>query len=384
MALTAIPTAAGRERRVVEWVNDWVAARPGLEIRRDDAGNLTIDRPARRGGEDGNGEAPIYFTAHLDHPAFVIDQIVGPGTLSASFRGGVMAPYFRDARVLAHGESGEIRGRITESETGDPFRRCVIELEGDSEQVAIGDIATWDLPEPRIEDGRLHTNACDDLAAVAAALAALDLLRRADSARDVRILLTVAEEVGFVGAIAACKLKTMPAGARVIALENSRSFADSPIGAGPIVRVGDRLTTFDPSLTMSIARLAEELGGVPERKVGDPTPAKAPAFKWQRKLMAGGACEASAFSAWGYEATCLCLPLGNYHNMTELDRVQREAREGPEDQIRAAVGPEHIAIADFEGLVDLLIACGESLRDMAPMIDRLEKLYSERRFVLDQ
>ncbi|TVQ32275.1 MAG: M20/M25/M40 family metallo-hydrolase [Phycisphaeraceae bacterium] len=375
--LTSIPTAAGREDRVIAWVENWTADRADLALRRDEAGNLVISIA----GRERSAEPPILFTAHLDHPAFHIDRVIASGAVEASFRGGVMAPYFEQGRVIVHTDGARIPGVIVESEQGELFRRCVIELEGGAGEVAIGDIATWDLPDARIEDGMLHAPACDDLAAVAAALSALDELRTQSPDRDIRILLTRAEEVGFIGAIAACRLGTIPAGARVIALENSRSFAESPIGAGPIIRVGDRLSTFDPTLTSAIGKVAERLAGHHDRKVGDATPAPAPAFLWQRKLMPGGACEATAFCAWGYTATCLCLPLGNYHNMGELDRIQEAVLHG-EKNIIARIAPEYISIDDYHGLIDLLIACGESLGDVEPVLKRLEKLYEERAFVL--
>ena len=113
------------------------------------------------------------------------------------------------------------------------------------------------------------------------------------------MLLTRGEEVGFLGAIGACKAGTIPRAGRIIALENSKSFAESPIGSGPIVRVGDRTSTFDPDLTYRIGRIAADI------TAADST------FRWQRKLMPGGTCEASAYQAYGYTATCLCLPLGN-------------------------------------------------------------------------
>src|SRR6201999_2683485 len=96
------------------------------------------------------------------------------------------------------------------------------------------------------------------------------------------LLFTRAEEIGFVGALAAVKERTMPVGSRAIALENSRSFDDSPIGGGPVGRVGDRLSIFSPSLTGAIAARAEQVA------------ASLP-WKWQRKLMAGGALEGEVF-----------------------------------------------------------------------------------------
>ena len=386
--LTSLPTAAGRERRVVEWLDAWIAARPALRRERDEAGNITLSMT------EGvrTGEAPIYLTAHLDHPAFVVEGVVGPHALQCAFRGGVMACYFEGAPVRVRLPGGRsIPGRVVEYEPAAPpdrhFPLCIVELEGDAttDDVQLGDVVTWDLPQTRIEGDEVRAPACDDLAAVAAALAALDMLLDDPAQKpDVRVLLTVAEEVGFVGAIAACRLGTIPKNARLLALENSRAMAESPIGEGPIVRVGDRLSTFSPALTGAVARVAHRLSGLPEKRVGDASVQPEAAFKWQRKLMAGGACEATAFSAYGHEATCLCLPLGNYHNMGDLDRVQAEAKEkGPGADIDATIEPERISLRDFEGFVTLLVACGRHLEQAEPVIDRMEKLYAERAFVLD-
>ena len=137
--------------------------------------------------------------------------------------------------------------------------------------------------------------------------------------------------------------RAIPRRARLICLENSRSFPESPIGGGPIVRVGDRMSVFEPSLTNDIALMMTEHE---KRRSG---------FKWQRKLMPGGTCEATAFSTYGYRSTCLCLPLGNYHNMVDIDGVL--AGRTP-----AQLGPEFISIADFHGLIDMLVVCAEDHR----------------------
>jgi putative aminopeptidase FrvX len=390
--LTRIPTAAGREERVIEWIRRWVDERDGLEISEDVHGNLTIAAAepwtgaGGTGGTGGKGEAPIYFTAHLDHPAFVVERVIGPQTVQLAFRGGVMDDYFDQGRVVIHTARGDIGATLTGSaEGGDTlFKRFTADLDdgASADDVTTADIATWELPEPEEIDGIFHTNACDDLAAAAAALGALDELRARHAAGkpvgDVRILLTRAEEIGFIGAIGACRDKTMPLNSRVIALENSRSFDDSPLGGGPIVRVGDRLSIFSPALTAAVAQRAEEVAGGPSSPTAAQKMSDLPKWKWQRKLMAGGACEATVFCNAGYESTCVCLPLGNYHNMADLAAVQAGAHTG-----RPQVGREFISLSDYEGLVDLLVACGEQLTAGGAMGERIEKLWNERRFVLE-
>ncbi len=376
LELTSTPTAAGREQRVVAWVRRWVNERPDLRLAADSAGNLVIERS----DAPAPGSRPaLFITAHLDHPAFVIERIIGPGTLGVGFRGGVLTPYFREAPVTLFAEAradSTVTGKVVQTEAQEPYRQCVVELDDDAtvdgSGLKLGDIGRWTLPPASVEDGMVRTDACDDLAAVAAALAALDTLRPTPGGAHARVLLTRAEEIGFIGAIAACKLGTMPAGSRVLALENSRSFPhDSPIGAGPIVRVGDRISTFSPTLTAAVAKVCEQLAKDRE-KTGDP-------FRWQRKLMPGGACEASAYQAYGYDATCICLPLGNYHNMGDLARVQAEEADAVHN---ARAAREEVAVSDFEGLVDLLVACATGLASAEPLIDRMEKLYRERSFVL--
>lgn len=380
LELTSIPTAAGHEQRVAAWVRRWAAERPEIIMGEDAAGNLHL---ATASGEG----PPIYFTAHLDHPAFTVERVVGPGTLVVAFRGGVMEDYFAQAKIVVHDRDAGRHPATLADKTPDsaPFPTYLAELESDAgDALRPGDIATWDLPASEITDGLLHAPACDDLAAVAAALAAYDTLLRAWRAepdrprRDVRLLFTRAEEVGFLGAIAACRERTMPLDARVVALENSRSFDDSPIGGGPIVRVGDRMSIFSPGLTAAIAKVAEDLSGGPATPMASQKQADRP-WKWQRKLMAGGACEATVFCAYGYDATCLCLPLGNYHNMADLAAVQAGKNTTP-----PRIDREFISVADFDGLVDLLAACGRGLPAVDSVRERIDRLWNERAFVLER
>src|SRR5439155_14918185 len=150
----------------------------------------------------------------------------------------------------------------------------------DGEAVA-GGPAMWGFPAWSIEDGRITARVCDDLLGVAAILACLDELHRLRPDTAVWGLLTRAEEVGFLGALEAIRLGTVPAGASVLSLECSKALPNAPQGGGVIVRVGDRMSVFAPALTEALRMAAESVAKV------DLT------FRFQRKLMDGGACEAT-------------------------------------------------------------------------------------------
>lgn len=384
LELTSLPTVAGREDRLIDFIERWCDARDDVALSRDDGGNLTL---SLTGEHDG---PPIYTTAHLDHPAFVVHRIIGPGTLELAFRGGVMDDYFVDARVeVITADDRRLPGTLLERVEGATSlgtdKHFLCELDQADDSITTDDMARWLFPDAEVIDGILHTHACDDLAAAACALEALDRVRERRAAgetkADARVLFTRAEEIGFVGAIAATRLGTIPADAKVIALENSRAFPESPIGGGPIVRVGDRLTIFSPRLTDDIARIAEDIAGGPATPTASQKDSDLPRWKWQRKLMAGGACEATVFCHAGLDATCVCLPLGNYHNMADLGAVQAGSNHEP-----PKVGREYISIADAQGMVDLLAACYEQLASppKSKTAERIEKLWDERRAILDE
>jgi len=375
LELTGLPTATGREDHVIAWVERWAKRKRSVRLTRDRYGNLLIKRA------DARSRKPIYFTAHMDHPAFVVTGQPGPRSLHADFRGGVHDDYFVGSRVRLHiADQASVRGRVVKLVQPKPpaqDKQVTIVLSKPT-AVEVGAIVTWDLPAPKITRGRLSAPACDDLAGVAAALAAFETCSSqtgrsvSGTKPDVRVLLTRAEEIGFVGAIGACKSGIIPKASRVVALETSKSFPDSPIGGGPIVRVGDRTSSFDPDLTYRIGQVAQHIEQQDKQ------------FIWQRKLMPGGTCEASAYQSYGYIATCLCLALGNYHNMKPVSGSA--SKQGAKARrALAKIGSEVISIADYHGLIRLLVETGLSLddRQASPTLkDRLDPLFARRKALL--
>jgi putative aminopeptidase FrvX len=356
-----------------------------VDVEQDAFGNLLLS--CGRGA--GATAPPIVLAAHMDHPAFVVAAVQSATSVDAEFRGGVGEKYFVGTAVRLHSNSGAAIEGVVESFAQNPDRESWgandgakyvrIRLENGvngAVMPGVGDVVTWALPPAAIdaETGLMRAPACDDLAGVAAAVGAFDLYLLAREvarakpqaahgawgASDLRLLFTRAEEIGFVGAIAAASARSIPVNARIVAIENSKSFPESPIGAGPIVRVGDFTSTFDPDLTYRVGKIAQAIGAA------DNT------FKYQRKLMPGGTCEASAYQAYGYTATCVCLPLGNYHNM---------------DEQTVRIASEVIDVEDFHGLVTLLAKIPVMLDDpeKSPMLrTRLDALFASRKVVLER
>jgi len=343
--LTHLPTASGLEGAVVDWARSWARRRADLLLSEDSGGNLLITQKGRHNRD------PVLAVAHMDHPAFVVTYVSGRSA-TFEFRGGVRPEYFDRARVEFVTGPGS-HGRVT---SYDPATRTgILEVTGPTPRV--GDIARWRLPS-RQRDRHLLAPACDDLAGCAAALAALDRARRRPDLRHFGILLTRAEEMGLVGALHAAKTGTIPSGARILSIETSRSSPDAPVGGGPVIRVGDAATVFDHDLTNRLSRAVAASG-----------------IRHQRKLMAGGVCEATAFGAFGYRTTGLCLPLGNYHNMGNLENV--EAGRG-----KARPMLEEVSLADFHGLVDLLMVAANGVDADWDLPRRLDEVYSEGKHLL--
>ena len=85
--------------------------------------------------------------------------------------------------------------------------------------------------------------------------------------------------------------------------------------------------------------------------------------------MDGGTCESSAYCTLGYEATGLCVALGNYHNV---------------DAKRKKLGPEYIDLDDFAGAVKWFVALARSPRPytgrdeaLVEQMNKLEKRYAK-------
>jgi endoglucanase len=312
-----------------------VAAAHGLAVERDAAGNLVV----RYEAPDAGSVRPLVLVAHLDHPGFAITSVDGD-ELALEFRGGLLVEHVQPGATIDLFEDGGVdavgSAEVVEAHgSGDRLTGAVATLT--SGRAPAGGFAMWAFPGCSIVDGRITGRVCDDLLGAAAALAALvEVADRRPAGVAVWGLFTRAEEIGFLGALEAIRLGTVPRDADVLSLECSKALPDAPQGGGVIVRVGDRMSIFDPGLTAALTTAAGDLAARDDR------------FRYQRKLMDGGACEATAFCAAGYRASGLALPLGGYHNASDGE---------------PGIVPESVVVADYLAEIHLLVelACRPEL-----------------------
>ena len=271
--LLECPTAPMFESTVRGVIERQLSDVQGLKLQVDSHGNLIAWY---------SGMRPKYaFVAHMDHPGWQLRP-------NRRFLGGVP-------------ENLQNKGQVED----------------------FGDFGMWDLPAFRSDGDRLYSRACDDLIGCATIIATLRTLsKRASSVAGV---FTRAEEVGFIGAIHLARSKLLPSDATIISLETSKEIPPAKMGSGPIIRVGDRTSIFDPQTTDLFVEVA-----------------KKEKIEVQRCLMPGGTCEATAFQLYGYRSAALCIALGNYHNCTPDGRIDSE----------------FIDLGDLEGLIALCVAIG--------------------------
>ena len=327
--LIRTPTAPFHEHFALGIARAFAAERP-IQMHHDRCGNSLL---LYDGGGQQDDDEFIVLTAHLDHPGLVWRSSQGPDRALFEILGGVeleqaLATGVRLFDLNRPATQRGIPGTIvrTVEEEGARYPLVEVATARDIPQ-GPGTFAMWDLPAFRVRGRRLSGRAIDDLAGAAVALCVLDALVRQQAAVRLGVLLTRAEEVGFVGMLAALDAGFLPRQALYINIECSSVAAGAVLGAGPIVRVGDRLWVFDPDISGGLAALADELAS------------QQPSFRYQRKLMDSGACEATPLMQAGYRTGAVALPLGNYHN------------SGPGEQL----APEHIHLDDANGLVHLLV-----------------------------
>ena len=143
-----------------------------------------------------------------------------------------------------------VAGRITDIDKTDALKYPTAVTVRVGGPVSAGSPGVFDQGTGRIRGGKFYSRVCDDLAGAAACLTMLDELLERRAKSPIAVLLTRAEEVGFIGAMAAVKHpQLLKKTDRLIAIECSSAQPYAPLGGGAIIRVGDRTSVFNSSLT---------------------------------------------------------------------------------------------------------------------------------------
>lgn len=303
------PTTSFHEERVAGEARK-IAEGFGARVQRDPFGNLRISPPRRRKGP------PVWLVAHMDHPGV---EIVGKR--EAVLLGGLAPAYFRKGTRLRFYHDGEPIVSQVQRYSAKTYRFRLVPSP-DTDRLRRRDMGVFELEDFAVRKGLVHARQLDDLAGSSVSLAAMGRACR-DGRMNLHALLTRAEEEGFVGTLGAIEREEIPRNAIVINVEASKAIPGVEIGGGPVIRVGDRRRTFDPH--------AESLLLAARSKLPKSKPV-------QRGLMSGGTCEATPWGLYGWRATGVAIPLGNYHN------------QGP----RSRLAEEIVAVKDLATAVDLI------------------------------
>lgn len=307
------------------------------------------------------------FIAHTDHPGFHGVRWLSATRLKIKWHGGSPTQHLTGSRVWLATSSGLWgEGRLDR-----------VRLLKSKQAIATAEVsmARAAAPKPKANElfggfkfrsavwrsgKKIYTKAADDLVGVFAIVStALDFHKknRGKHSWPFLGLLTRAEEVGFVGAIGHFDLEWLAPAQRPIicvSLETSRTLPGALIGKGPVVRLGDRRTVFNPDYLKVLTDVAEQsLPG-----------------KHQRRIMDGGACEATAATAFGLPAIGISVPLGNYHN--------QGLEGGPDCRGPNGPAPEFVHVDDIQGMLNL---CQNLLQAKLPWNDpwRIQRRLMQKR-----
>jgi len=347
--LLSQPTAPFREEHVLALV-ERALLRARVPAFLDPAGNLVVgvgSPSAYRSLLRRRSRDPVrLFIAHMDHPGFHGTRWLSPKRLAVKWHGGSPVKHLAGSPVWLADASGIVadgvlaRPRLLPSGHAIDSAEVRLHQPLSENQTAGALYGGFRFRAPVWRRGRrIYTKAADDLIGVFAIVSlAESLFGGARRARPPFLgLLTRGEEVGFVGAIAHFDLGWLETRRRplvAVSLETSRALPNALIGHGPVVRLGDRRTVFNTDPLQVLGDIAERV--LPGR--------------YQKRVMDGGTCEATAAISWGLPAIGISVPLGNYHNEF-FTGVSGSAGKGSRRQ--GGPAPEYVDLGDIDGLLKL-------------------------------
>lgn len=337
----ASPTAPFREQFVLRSIED-IAKSKKWPYTWDKFGNFILG--VKNIKELAVGKRVLLF-AHTDHPGFHILKQTDAYTLEAKWYGGAPFKKMKGAKVRIYDpalSTLSYEGRVTEFESGAYKRtgmRMKIRLKRQA-KVAKGSFGAFDFSAYQFQGNKVVTRVADDLAGCVLALGAYSDLKGKQK-QNIACVFTRAEEVGYIGCLSFLKSYQISKHSFAISLEASRTLPGALLGKGPVLRLGDRSTLFDNPASQYLKWVADNI--------------KHKDFCYQRRIMDGGSCEATALNHFGVRTTGLAVPLANYHN---------EGSRGP--------APEIIDIRDVENARVVCREAAKQIKNFSRATDNLD------------
>jgi endoglucanase len=344
------PTAPFREGHVISKISQELAS-ASVPHFLDPIGNIVIGAKSKaeylRLVRKKSSDPLRLFIAHLDHPGFHGMEWKSASKLQVKWHGGTPTQHLNGANVWLANSSGWVgHGKLQQAQllpSGKAIHSGTVIFESETALRSSAQLRPaselyggFSFRSPVWKEGELlYTKAADDLVgAFAITSLALDFWKQKKRPLEQPFLglLTRAEEVGFIGAIGHFELGWLNTAKRKIicvSLETSRTLPGADIGKGPVVRLGDRFTVFNPDALKILSDIAQQT--LPE--------------KHQRRIMDGGTCEATAATVYGHPSIGISIPLGNYHNQSLEGGPDAAPPNGP--------APEFVHYQDILGLLEL-------------------------------
>ncbi|MBT4539321.1 hypothetical protein HOC32_03495, partial [Candidatus Woesearchaeota archaeon] len=210
-----------------------------VTITEDKYGNVIVHY---KGDPNRDNPKSIAYVAHIDHPAFHIENNL------LRMMGGLNSEVVVGCPVtlISKDHSQKEKTKITETiKDGEK-----IKYRTGKEDLSKFAFAILDLPELTTINNVIKAPVLDDLAGVAMSLAALKEIVDNKTKSDVYVVLHIAEEVGLIGAYLIAKQKLLPKETFVISIETSSykkgKEVIAKVGNGIVIRQGDaRIPAFN-------------------------------------------------------------------------------------------------------------------------------------------
>ena len=335
LELSNIPPTSFHEELIADFIKSELTKNK-IEFIEDKWGNIEALL-------QGETNKEIVYISHMDHPGFEITEKIDTKLFKAKTLGGLPKLCdFENTKIKTISLKNEIKGNLIlndKENNSDEFRfsnsdrwlnKEFVLIELENEDIEFPCPVVFDLPVPRVHKDEIITPVADDLAGCSLILEALKILKNKNIKYSIRAIFSRAEEVGLLGARLIAKSGRISKDSIIVSVETSSELPGAISGSGPIIRTGDRASTFDNTGEIILLSSVREL--LKEDKN----------FKYQRQLMNLGGCEATAFSAFGYKVTGISLPLINWHNATQSGGVE----------------PERISITDYQNALNIMTKVG--------------------------